>query len=462
MTAYATVAQLLLYNNNSNLFEVETLEADSGIHGLAEQDIRAALARISSWDGLARSERLRSFLEYLVEETLAGRGSDIKAKTIGMDAYGYTVDELESREGIVRVDAGRLRRKLADYYGDVGKEDAVRLSLPKGGYTPTFERIAQTVARTPDEVGQPRRSNFKLWFAGAVVVAAIIVGSGILLVQNNSQSVGTRLDERTAIFDVAPTRLRSINLAEIGRDLIFPALGQGQLETAAVTFAEAIKTDDTFFGGYAGTAQVQATVSLLEPNQELALQALERADTNAAKALELAPEDAWSQSAMAWVDFAKGNVEDATRKSALAVRLKPDDPHIAEFDSLISLYAGDFERVIEVSERIEPSTTGETGFVFRNAIGSARYHLGDYSGTIAAFEQAIASGAPIGPPTLAYLMAANENLGRHDRAQKLAAQYTDAWPNARIDLVLRRLFVDTTHAEDLVSAMLRAGWSPNI
>jgi tetratricopeptide (TPR) repeat protein len=123
---------------------------------------------------------------------------------------------------------------------------------------------------------------------------------------------------------------------------------------------------------------------------------------------------------------------------------------------------GHFERVIEVSERIEPSTTGETGFVFRNAIGSARYHLGDYSGTIAAFEQAIASGAPIGPPTLAYLMAANENLGRHDRAQKLAAQYTDAWPNARIDLVLRRLFVNTTHAEDLVSAMLRAGWTPNI
>lgn len=438
------------------------MDPDSGTHDLADREVRAALARISAWDGLARSERLRSFLEYLVEETLAGRGAEIKAKTIGMDAYGYTVDELDGRESIVRVDAGRLRRKLEDYYGDMGKEDEVRLCLPKGGYTPTFEQIAQTVAKTPDEVGQPRRSNFKLWLAGAVVIAGIIVGSGILLVQDKGQSDGTRLDERTAIFDVAPTRLRSINLAEIGRDLIFPALGPGQLETAAVTFAEAIKTDDTFFGGYAGTAQVLATVSLLEPNLELAARELERANTNATIALDLAPQDAWSQSAMAWVDFAKGNVEDATRKSALAVRLRPDDPHIAEFDSLISLYAGDFERVIEVSERIEQATTGETGFVFRNAIGSARYHLGDYPATILAFEQAIASGAPIGPPTLAYLMAAYENLGQHVRAQKLAAQYNDAWPNTRIDLVLRRLFVDTTHADDLISAMVKAGWSPNI
>ncbi len=426
-------SMVIFYNNNSNFFGVEKLEADSGTHELADRDVRAALARISAWDGLARSERLRSFLEYLVEETLAGRGSEIKAKTIGMDAYGYTVDELDGRESIVRVDAGRLRRKLDDYYGDIGKEDEVRLSLPKGGYTPTFERRAQTVVKTLGEVRQPRRSNLKQWFLGSSVVAAIIVGSGILLVQDKSsdrsQSVGTSLAERTAIFDVAPTRLRSINLAEIGRDLIFPALGPGRLETAAVTFAEAIKTDDTFFGGYAGTAQVQATVSLLEPNQELALQALERADTNAAKALDLAPQDAWSQSAMAWVDFAKGNVEDAIRKSALAVRLRPDDPHIAEFDSLILLYAGDFERVIAVSERIEQATTGETGFIFRNAIGSARYHLGDYPATIVAFEQAIASGAPIGPPTLAYLMAAYENLGQHVRAQKLAAQYTDAWPN---------------------------------
>jgi tetratricopeptide (TPR) repeat protein len=442
------------------------LAADSATYDVADRDVRAALARISAWDGLARSERLRSFLEYLVEETLAGRGSAIKAKTIGMDAYGYTVDELDGRESVVRVDAGRLRRKLEEYYGDVGKEDVVRLSLPKGGYTPTFERTAQAVAETSREVAQQKFSKFGRWSVGAVVVAAIIFGSGILLVQNKgwdkSKSVENKLYERRAIFDVAPNRLRSINLAEIGRDLIFPALGPGQLETAAVAFEEAIKIDEAYFGGYAGAAQVEATVALLEPNEELALQALERANTNAEIALGLAPQDAWSQSAMAWVDFAKGNVENASRTSALAVSLRPNDPHIAEFDTLISLYTGDFERVIAVSDRIELSLTGETGFVFRNAAGSARYHLGDYSATIVAFEQAIASGAPIGPPTLAYLMAAYEKLGQHDRAQKLAAQYTHAWPNARIDLVLRRLFVDVTHAEDIIGVMLKAGWSPNI
>lgn len=100
-----------------------------------------------------------------------------------MWGYGYTVDELDGRESVVRVDAGRLRRKLEEYYGDVGKGDEVRLSLPKGGYTPTFEQTAQSVVETAGDVAQQEPSNVKRWFVGAVVAAAVVVGSGVFLVQ---------------------------------------------------------------------------------------------------------------------------------------------------------------------------------------------------------------------------------------------------------------------------------------
>jgi tetratricopeptide (TPR) repeat protein len=178
-------------------------------------------------------------------------------------------------------------------------------------------------------------------------------------------------------------------------------------------------------------------------------------------ALQLAPKEAWSQSAMAWVNFADGDFEQAIQRSGRAVGLKPNDPHIVEFDALISLYSGDFERVIAESKRIETSLNGKPGYVFRNAAGSAQYHLGNYAGTIETFEKAIEAGAPVGPATVAYLMAANVRLGRHSRAKILAGQYTESWPKARIDLLLRKLFGESQYAEDVISAMLEAGWLPS-
>lgn len=440
------------------------LSDDLEAHGLSEDDIRAALTRLCAWDGLVRSERLRGLLEYLTAETLAGRGSTIKAKTIGMDVYGYTVDELVERESVVRVDAGRLRRKLEDYYGDAGQKDPVCVSLPKGKYALTFERTRQKTSETSRDVGKSRRTNVRRWIAGSIAVVILIAGFGFLRTQDTDEGSGLSTAqsalERAVIFDASPNRLRAINLAGVGRDLIFPALGPGQLEPAAVTFEEAIKVDDTYFGGYAGIAQVQATVALLSPNPELAAQALEHANANAFMALQLAPKEAWSQSAMAWVNFANGDLEQATRQSGRAVGLIPKDPHIMEFDALISLYSGNFDRVLAESKRIETSLNGQPGFVFRNAAGSAQYHLGDFEGTIETFEKAIAAGAPVGPATVAYLMAANVKLGRKSRANVLAEQYSESWPNARIDLVLRKLFEDLQHAEDLISAMIEAGWSP--
>lgn len=443
------------------------MSANLEAHGLSDDDIEAALTRLGAWDGLARSARLSGLLEYLIAETLAGRGSAIKAKTIGMDFYGYTADELVERESVVRVDVGRLRRKLEDYYGDIGQQDTVRVIIPKGSYSPILEQRRQKTSVTDRDVGKPNRTNVSPWIASSIIAVILVAGFGVLQMQDtvgdaqDSLSAAQISLERAAIFDASPNRLRAINLAGVGRDLIFPALGPGQLEAAAVTFEEAIKIDGSYFGGYAGIAQVKAAVALLAPSQELAAQAMERANESAVVALQLAPKEAWSQSAMAWVNFAEGDFEQAIQRSGRAVGLKPNDPHIIEFDALISLYSGNFERVIAESERIEASLNGKPGYVFRNAAGSAQYHLGNYTGTIETFEKAIEAGAPVGPATVAYLMAANVRLGRHTRAKILAEQYTQSWPKARIDLLLRKLFGESQYAEDVISAMLEAGWLPS-
>ena len=49
----------------------------------------------------------------------------------------------------MRTEAGRLRGRLAEYYVGEGKDDAIVIELPKGGYTPAF-RLREPASRTGD------------------------------------------------------------------------------------------------------------------------------------------------------------------------------------------------------------------------------------------------------------------------------------------------------------------------
>jgi Tol biopolymer transport system component len=77
----------------------------------------------------------------VVEETLAGRGGELKEPVLAAELYGKKVDAETGDDSTVRVDARRLRDKLREYYG-VATRDPIIITLPKGGYTPAFERNA--------------------------------------------------------------------------------------------------------------------------------------------------------------------------------------------------------------------------------------------------------------------------------------------------------------------------------
>lgn len=427
---------------------------------LSNEDARDAVQRLVAWKGIAGSDRLRGLVEYLATETLAGRGDDIRAKTIALDHYGYAPDELVDRESVVRVDAGRLRRRLDDYYRGDGVNDPVRLMLPKGSYRPIFERASKTVTDDgPDPGAQHIRKPVVLVAAcaliGALGIVAFLLAAG--LDDPAPDNAARTQAQRTAAFEASPARLQAINLAESGRDLIFPAVDPERLRAALIVFDAAIEADADYAGGHAGAAQVLATMALLAP--EASADSLERASRAADRALTLAPIDAWSQEARAWVDFAGGDCDAALDRSARAMALSPLDPHIVEFESLISLFCGKFDRVVSETEAMLATLGTDTGFVFSNALGSARFHLGDDRATIAAFEDSIARGGPTGPISLAYLMAANHRLQRTEQANQLVRQMEISWPGNRVDLLFERMFHDPAHARDIISAMRAAGWS---
>jgi hypothetical protein len=85
-----------------------------------------------------------SFLRFVVEEKLADRGDRLKAFSIACEVYGRDENFDPRSDTIVRVDAGRLRHRLASYYKSAGCNDPVRIDVPKGGYSPGMKTLRPT------------------------------------------------------------------------------------------------------------------------------------------------------------------------------------------------------------------------------------------------------------------------------------------------------------------------------
>ena len=101
--------------------------------------VRECLANLLKKDLFAQSERQSRFLEYVVEKTIEGDGRKLNQFSIGIDVFDRDESFDPAIDSIVRVEAGRLRAKLREYYSDVGNEDIVQIEIRKGKYVANFE-----------------------------------------------------------------------------------------------------------------------------------------------------------------------------------------------------------------------------------------------------------------------------------------------------------------------------------
>lgn len=115
----------------------------------ASAAIRSHLEKILASRTFRSAEAQRRFLRYAVEETLAGRGSQIKEYCIGTEAFGRGASFDPRLDPIVRTQARKLRARLDKYYQTEGVEDLWRIGFPKGSYASSF-RLAETAEPTVD------------------------------------------------------------------------------------------------------------------------------------------------------------------------------------------------------------------------------------------------------------------------------------------------------------------------
>jgi TolB-like protein len=116
-----------------------------------QEAIRKQLDRILKSGPFHQSRRRQRFLEYIVNETLAGRGERLKGYSIALAVFDRTETFDSTIDPIVRAEAARLRDRLREYYEVDGPDDPVHIELPKGHYTPHIEfRQAATSDASPD------------------------------------------------------------------------------------------------------------------------------------------------------------------------------------------------------------------------------------------------------------------------------------------------------------------------
>jgi hypothetical protein len=106
---------------------------------LEAEAARAQVERIFQSKTFRSSDVLRHLLSYLVDASLAGTAEELKEYTVAVDALGKPSSYDPRQESAVRMQVGRLRLKLAEYYRTEGVDDPIVVDLPKGGFRVVFE-----------------------------------------------------------------------------------------------------------------------------------------------------------------------------------------------------------------------------------------------------------------------------------------------------------------------------------
>lgn len=167
--------------------------------------ILGQVEKLVSSQTLHGSESLRKLLQYLAKQSLDHPGTPVKEHQIATEVFGRPSDFDPQLDSLVRVQAGRLRSKLATYYESEGDEDQVLVDLPKGSYALSFHhrRKGQNKAHADGWIDGsateswiiPKKAGIGLGVLSVLLLATL---SAVVILATNrkpTDSPGVRVDD---------------------------------------------------------------------------------------------------------------------------------------------------------------------------------------------------------------------------------------------------------------------------
>jgi hypothetical protein len=135
------------------------------------------LERILASPAFTQAQRLSRLLRFTVEQVIHGEGDSLKEYSLGTAVFDKD-DSFDPRtDPIVRVEAGRLRAKLKEYYAAQGREDPILIDLPKGSYVPVIIRRSLPTGESTEARSHPGPNRWKM----ATVVLGLLFMSLLVL-----------------------------------------------------------------------------------------------------------------------------------------------------------------------------------------------------------------------------------------------------------------------------------------
>jgi hypothetical protein len=103
---------------------------------------RAELEAVLHSEHFTRAPTLAHLLSYLCEKLFAGQSNQIKEYSVGVEVFHREPSFDQNADSIVRVEANRLRKRLAAYYAGEGAAHRLQIAIPLGQYVPDFKSAA--------------------------------------------------------------------------------------------------------------------------------------------------------------------------------------------------------------------------------------------------------------------------------------------------------------------------------
>lgn len=352
----------------------------------------------------AGAECRKRLLEYLVIQTISGQGGNLKEFNIGVQLYGRDPATYDPRiDPAVRVDIGRLRTKLKEYYETEGCADTLRIMLPKGSYGVLFEeRDSNAPASAPNGSAQPltppsldlrppedirlpspTKPASKPYLYAAVLVVLLATAWAIYWRSHPaSAAIAAARPDITLAKRKSPDP-EAYNLLLKARARHAEGTREA-FDQAVIYLNQAIRRDPTYADAYAALASAYASAAV---NFAAApLDFAQNAKAAAEAALQLDPSSAQAYAALGLVDSTVLlNWSGGEQELRKAIRISPQN--IAAHNALrVALLAqGRFKEAMaeaRTTANLEPLSATGVG------VGLVRYMARDYDGSLADFTKA--------------------------------------------------------------------------
>jgi len=158
-------------------------------------EVQAQLKKILVSKGFVHSERLSRFLQFTVDQAVSGEAGKLKEYLIGIEVFDRDGSYDPRTDPIVRVEAGRLRARLNEYYATEGANDPILIDFQKGGYVPVFKRRQPDLSLAAKVRGSLRlMRDWKVALIIALLVLAAIASYRAIVASRQAAVLRKELD----------------------------------------------------------------------------------------------------------------------------------------------------------------------------------------------------------------------------------------------------------------------------